>query len=83
MINPTKQDFGRRVVYVPTHANGSFGHPDVECGRITSFNDHSVFVLYDGDANPKGTYREDLHWEPGETEKYANVLFPEGKHGKD
>lgn len=59
MIQPTKNDIGRGVVYT-----GNFGGPR-EDGVITSFNDKVVFVRYT-DQHPsvpgKPTHREDLEW---------------------
>jgi len=56
MIEPTKDDIGRRVVY-RLHCGLK------EVGVITSFNDHCVFVRYGGDLHSKATRREDLVWE--------------------
>lgn len=57
MIEPTKADIGRKVIY-------RAGHPKAEPeeGVITSFNDHSVFVRYGSDYGSKGTDRKDLQW---------------------
>lgn len=55
MINPTKNDVGRSVIYKP-------GRGHVEEGVITSFNDYAVFVRYGSDKQSKGTYRKDLTW---------------------
>jgi hypothetical protein len=52
MIDPTKADIGRRVVYAPLH----------EVGTITSFNASYVFVRYGHDQNSKATRRQDLIW---------------------
>ncbi len=59
------QDFevGRSVLYVPCHANGDQGHPDVERGVVTSANEHTVFVRFDGDINAKGCYPDTLVYE--------------------
>jgi hypothetical protein len=64
MIYPTEQDIGRRVIYVPQHAQNDTHHKDAELGVISSFNNRFVFVRYDGDAhtNSKATYRINLHW---------------------
>ena len=45
----TVDDFekGQRVLYVPRHAHGDFGHPDCARGVVSSTNDHWVFVKYD------------------------------------
>ena len=61
MINPTKEDIGRGVVYRP-----QFGEP--EDGAITSFNDKFVFVRYQKQhpSQPgQATLREDLEWLSG------------------
>lgn len=57
MIEPTEQDVGRGVVY-------QAGHPGalLEQGTLKSFNAYTVFVLYQGDMQAKGTDREDLRW---------------------
>ena len=62
MIEPTEYDIGRGVIYVPGHAKDDLNHPDCERGRITSFNDHSVFVRYGLGSTSAGTSRQDLHW---------------------
>lgn len=62
MIHPTKVDIGREVIYVPGHAKDDQKHKDCERGRITSFNDHCVFVRYGLGDTSAGTSREDLYW---------------------
>ena len=44
----TCKDFtaGEAVSYVPHHAKGDRGHPDVEHGVVTSENGHYVFVRF-------------------------------------
>lgn len=65
----TLLDVGRRVLYMPHHVtslyNGDPGHKDVERGVITSreIRDGGVWVRFDGDANPKRTPLDCLHWE--------------------
>lgn len=56
MINPTRADIGRRVIYT------AIGKAP-EYGEITSFNDGYVFVRYDnkGDTS-QPTSREALTW---------------------
>jgi hypothetical protein len=54
MIEPTQKDVGRKVIYKP-------GLND-EVGIINSFNDHVVFVRYNGSIHSQGTRREDLQW---------------------
>ena len=53
---------GQRVIYIPTHAGGDRGHPDCELGTVVRYSTDidTVFVLYDGDLTPKGTYACDL-----------------------
>lgn len=58
MINPTRFDLGRKVVYTGNRYPG--GKP--EHGTITSFNDTSVFVHYGDKGQSKATSREDLEW---------------------
>lgn len=57
MIEPTKDDIGRAVIYTAGHPNAK-----PEEGVITSFNEHSVFVRYGADKGSKGTARQDLGW---------------------
>ena len=59
MIEPTKVDIGRRVLYM--RPNRDYGGP-VEEGVITSFNDHCVFVRYGSGITSQATRREDLEW---------------------
>lgn len=58
MIEPTKADIGRAVVYTGTRYEGG----RLEDGILTSFNEHSVFVRYGSDWNSKATSRGDLEW---------------------
>lgn len=58
MIEPTESDVGRLVVYTGNRYPGG----KLEEGVITSYNAHSVFVLYRGDLRSKGTSRSDLEW---------------------
>lgn len=61
MINPTKKDIGREVVYQAKHRGAPLEH-----GVITSFNEHFVFVRYNYQhptANGQATKRLDLKWE--------------------
>lgn len=58
MINPTKADVGRKVLYTGNRYPG--GQP--EEGVITSFNSWAVFVRYGSDYGSKGTSRQDLEW---------------------
>ena len=70
MIEITGKDIGREVVYRPAHAREAGRASEWEYGRITSFNDGGVFVLYHTRANGKNntgttserTDRADLWW---------------------
>lgn len=55
MIEPTKDDIGRRVRYFSNHLKG------VEFGIITSFNNNFVFVRYNGETS-QATLRRNLVW---------------------
>jgi hypothetical protein len=57
MIEPTKSDIGRAVIYT-----GISLAAKLEEGVITSFNDYAVFVRYGADKYSKGTSRADLEW---------------------
>ena len=69
-INPTEDDIGREVVYRPHHARDVSQSSEWEYGRITSFNDSGVFVLYHTRAGGRRntgttaehTNRSDLWW---------------------
>lgn len=37
---------GDEVIYVPYHAEGNRKHTDCEWGRVSSVNDHYVFVRF-------------------------------------
>lgn len=69
MIDPTDDDIGRYVIYVPGHARGDSTHRDCEHGYITSFNDHAVFVRYGRGSTSAATSREDLVWEQARADK--------------
>lgn len=56
-----ESDVGRSVRYVPTHADHDLSHPDVEDGRITSWNEVNVFVDYGHGSHP-ATDPSDLVW---------------------
>jgi hypothetical protein len=58
MIEPTKDDIGRAVVYTGNRFPGG----RLEEGIITSFNDYRVFVRYGSDKGSKSTSRENLEW---------------------
>jgi len=65
MIEPTKEDIGRLVVYTGNRYPGG----ELEEGTITSFNDYCVFVRYTGELHSKGTSRADLEWSVKKEEK--------------
>jgi hypothetical protein len=50
---PCEFEPGRRVLYVPNHAHGDQGHPDVEAGTITSINPVFVFVRFGAETHSK------------------------------
>lgn len=60
MIEPTINDIGRFVVYVD-HAGTT-----AEAGRITSFNEQTVFVAFPkrliAETTVQGCERSMLHW---------------------
>lgn len=45
-MTPADFPVGRAVSYIPHHAHGDAGHPDVEHGVVTSANDKFVFVRF-------------------------------------
>ena len=55
MIEPTRGDIGRKVVY------SAQGYLPAE-GVISSINDTYVFVRYGTSAHSQATYREDLEF---------------------
>lgn len=57
MINPTPDDIGRTVYYVP-HFPGA----KPERGVISSFNQSYVFVRYGTSPTPQATSPRDLFW---------------------
>lgn len=61
----TEDHIGAEVYYVPRYArtHGAVTNPyhkDIERGKITHWNSHGVFVIYEGDLTPKSTYPRDL-----------------------
>jgi len=58
MIEPTRADIGRRVVYAGNRYPGG----KVEEGVLASFNARYVFVRYRPDEHAVATRREDLKW---------------------
>ena len=56
---------GRTVLYVPTHAHGNLGHPDVERGVVTSTNDVFVFVRFGAKTHAQACRPADLVYEHG------------------
>ena len=57
MIEPTKADIGRAVLYRP------YPGAQTERGIINGFNREYVFVRYGVDIGAKATMRSDLEWE--------------------
>lgn len=47
-VEVTEEHIGSSVTYIPIHAGGDINHPDVKRGTISSFNEHTVFVRYNG-----------------------------------
>lgn len=58
MIEPTDADIGRAVTYTGNRYHGG----KLEYGIITSFNEVTVFVRYDGKKGSQGTNPDDLEW---------------------
>ncbi len=58
-INVSDADIGRAVLYTGNRYPGGVK----ERGVITSFNEHVVFVRYDGKQTSQATSYEDLEWE--------------------
>jgi hypothetical protein len=51
---------GKRVIYIPNHANGDRNHPDCKHGAVKSAGKGTtVYVLYDYAAVPHMTGNED------------------------
>ncbi len=59
MIEPTKEDIGRSVIYKKDWMKPE----NYEHGFISSFNVLYVNVRYGNDLFSKSTHREDLIWE--------------------
>lgn len=71
MIEPTREDIGRRVVY-----RSRCGHI-VEQGVITGFNERVVWVRYGDGSAAAATFHEDLEWAPlGAAEAAPPALEP-------
>ena len=58
MIDPTKEDIGRKVIYTGNRYPGG----KREEGVITSFNNAAVFVRYGAKYGSEATNRSDLEW---------------------
>lgn len=71
MIEVTKKDIGRCVVYYE-------GHGEIEKGIITSFNESYVFIRYayqDSDSGGIATYRDHLsYFNPEENKKGKRIM---------
>ena len=59
MIEPKEEDIGKKVIY-KQHWD-DYGQR-WEIGKVTSFNEHYVFVQYYGDNHSKSTKKQDLTW---------------------
>lgn len=57
----TDSDIGAPVTYIPSHAKGDINHEDAEHGIISSFNEVSIWVKYDG-HNGQNTPARYLIW---------------------
>lgn len=60
MIDPSEEDVGREVVYVPRRGSG----PE-EYGVIHSVTAETVFVRYGANPKPQATSRSLLKWGGG------------------
>lgn len=49
-------DVGDEVIYIPNHAHGDRTHEDCEWGRVTSKNEHYIFVLFNNFAARFGKF---------------------------
>jgi len=58
----TPESVGLAVHYIPAHAKGNAGHPDVQHGRIKTWNDDFVFCWYDKGDTAQATDSKDLRW---------------------
>lgn len=56
MIEPTKDDIGRKVLYRDQ------GRKTIEEGTLVAFNTAYAFVRYGNDAHSKATHLEDIEW---------------------
>lgn len=56
MINPTKADIGRKVIYEDRPSGKR------EEGVISSFNEEFVFVCYTSGSTAAATTRDKLEW---------------------
>lgn len=59
-VELTEEHVNSKVTYIPRHAKGDASHKDCEGGRIKSWNDGGVFVIYV--ANTCRTDFSDLVW---------------------
>ena len=46
-LEDAHNQIGNSVAYIPLHACGDINHPDVEYGKISSYNDRFIFVKFD------------------------------------
>ncbi len=61
-VELSNEHVGRPVTYIPVHANEDITHPGCESGRVCSWSDRWVFVLYSGRETPVATPPEALTW---------------------
>lgn len=55
-------DVGRKVIYIPQHANGDWYHEDSQMGRITSWNHKFVFVNFGKGDTSAACDPNDIYW---------------------
>ena len=68
-------DNGRRVIYLPQHANGDWYHVDSQTGKISSWNHEFVFVNFgNGDTSP-ACDPNDLQWMFDYPVKTASISY--------
>jgi len=66
VIDPTEEDIGRSVMYRADHPEAQYQY-----GKLTSFNDRLVFVLFNPEGSTsQGCRREDLCWCFDEDDEY-------------
>jgi hypothetical protein len=71
MINPTEEDIGRLVVYIP------YEGATAEEGVITSMNKSFVFVRYKSSNTSQATGRSRLCWANPEIDEKVEATYDE------